>query len=89
MLLNDLLETLLHLTGADEVVGNLIVEKIAWHDSAHFGIGVGAAGLMNHAELRAHLGCCAGGVHGVEHTLPESAPNGQQWIIREVNEIIL
>ena len=89
LLFNDLLKPLLHLAGADEIVGNLIVEKVAGHNSAQFGISVGAAGLMHHAELGAHLGRCAGGIHGMQHTLPEPAPNGQQRIIRKVDEIIL
>ena len=89
LLLDDFLETLLHFTGAHEVVGDLVVKEIARHDRAQFGIGIGAAGFVNDAQLGAHLGGRAGRVHGVQHALPEAAPHGQQREVREVGEVVL
>ncbi len=89
LLLDDFLETLLHFAGADEVVGDLIVEEIPWHDCAQLGISVGAAGFVHDAQLGAHLGSRAGRVHGVQHAVPEAAAHRQQWVVREVGEVVL
>ena len=89
LLLDDFLETLLHFAGAHEVIGNLVVKEVTRHDRAQFGIGVGAAGFVDNAELGAHLGGRAGRVHGMKNALPESAAHGKQREVREVGEVVL
>ncbi len=89
LLLDDLLEALLHLPGDDQLVGLLVVDEVGGDDGAQGFLGHQAAGLVGNAQLRAHLGGGAARVAAVQDLLPEAPAHGQEWVVRHVARVVL
>jgi hypothetical protein len=84
LFLDDLLEALLQLARDDQLIGLLVVDEVDRDDGADRLVCHQAARLVGDAQLGAHLGGGATGVATVQDQFPETAPHGQQGVVRDI-----